>query len=69
MAMRKQSQMSKAIDELVDKVKRLEVQIEIARLDEREKCAKLCDDLADLNDWADSYANKCAAVIRARKTE
>jgi hypothetical protein len=36
---------------------------------EREACAKLCNDLADLNDWADSYANKCAAVIRARKTE
>jgi hypothetical protein len=67
--MRKQSQMSRAIDELVDKVKRLEVQIEIARLQEREACAKLCEDLADLNDWADSYANKCAAVIRARKTE
>jgi hypothetical protein len=42
---------------------------ELVRQDEREACAKLCNDLADLNDWADSYANKCAAVIRARKTE
>jgi len=42
--MRKQSQMSRVIDELVDKVKRLEVQVEIARLEEREACAKLCDD-------------------------
>jgi hypothetical protein len=39
---------------------------ELVRQDEREACAKLCDDLADLNDWADSYADKCAAVIRGR---
>ena len=39
---------------------------ELVRQDEREACAKLCDDLADLNDWADSYADKCAEAIRGR---
>jgi hypothetical protein len=39
---------------------------ELVRDDEREACALLCDELADLNDWADSYADKCAEAIRGR---
>jgi hypothetical protein len=71
MAMRKQSQMSKAIDELVDKVKRLEVQVEIARLQEREACAKLCEEqltepkLVGWNGF-EYYMTQCAARIRGR---
>ena len=66
--MRKQSQMSKAIDELVDKVKRLEVQIEIARLEEREKCAKLCDDVGHAHEvrQGSELAFDLAARIRGR---
>ena len=51
--MRKQSQMSKAIDELVDKVKRLEVQIEIARLEERAKVLQELKDEAAKNNATD----------------
>jgi hypothetical protein len=71
MAMRKQSQMSRAIDELVDKVKRLEVQVEIARLQEREACAKLCEEqltepkLVGWNGF-EYYMTQCAARIRGR---
>ena len=61
--MRKQSQMSKAIDELVDKVKRLEVQVEIARLDEREKCARVCENLTG---YQGIIADTFAAAIRGR---
>jgi hypothetical protein len=63
--------MSKAIDELVDKVKRLEVQIEIARLQEREACAKLCEEqltepkLVGWNGF-EYYMTQCAARIRGR---
>jgi len=71
--MRKQSQISKAIDELVDKVKRLEVQVEIARLEEREKCAKLCEGLyssGENNDkWTitrDMAIKDCIQAIRGR---
>jgi len=66
--MRKQSQMSKAIDELVDKVKRLEVQVEIARLEEREACAKLCEDQASLSGSRldMEFALECAELIRGR---
>ena len=61
--MRKQSQMSKTIDELVDKVKRLEVQVEIARLDEREKCARVCENLTG---YQGIIADTFAAAIRGR---
>ena len=65
--MRKQSQMSKAIDELVDKVKRLEVQVEIARLQEREACAKLCEEgIIGDNSRNDYERMSCAAAIRGR---
>jgi len=71
--MRKQSQMSRAIDELVDKVKRLEVQVEIARLEEREKYAKLCEGLyssGENNDkWTitrDMAIKDCVQAIRGR---
>jgi hypothetical protein len=43
--------------ELVDFVK-------LAVLEEREACAKLCDDLDKMRGY--SYADKCAVAIRAR---
>jgi hypothetical protein len=55
--------MSKTIDELVDKVKRLEVQVEIARLDEREKCARVCENLTG---YQGIIADTFAAAIRGR---
>jgi hypothetical protein len=61
--MRKQSQMSRAIDELVDKVKRLEVQVEIARLEEREKCARVCENLTG---YQGIIADTFAQAIRGR---
>ena len=33
---------------------------------EREACAKVCDELSDKHTWEGSYANECAAAIRAR---
>jgi len=44
------------VDELVDKVKRLEGQVKIARPEEREVCAKLCEE----------YQFDYAAAIRGR---
>jgi hypothetical protein len=38
--------------------------IRLAVLEEREACAKLCDDLDKMRGY--SYADKCAAAIRAR---
>jgi hypothetical protein len=61
--MKKQSQMSRAIDELVDKLKRLEVQVEIARLQEREACAKLCENLTG---YQGIIADTFAAAIKGR---
>ena len=36
----------------------------LVRSDEREACAKVCDDLDKMRGY--SYADKCAAAIRAR---
>jgi len=33
---------------------------------EREECAKVCDEQADKDNWEGYYANQCAAVIRSR---
>ena len=38
--------------------------IRLAVLEEREACAKLCDDLDKMRGY--SYADKCATAIRAR---
>ena len=38
--------------------------IRLAILEEREACAKVCDDLDKMRGY--SYADKCAAAIRAR---
>jgi hypothetical protein len=40
----------------------------LVRADEREACAKVCDELADKHGWEGSYANECAIAIRARET-
>jgi len=37
---------------------------ELIRADEREACAKVCDDFAKYSDWPTT--DNCAAVIRAR---
>ena len=37
-----------------------------ARADEREACAKVCDDIATEDGWEGGYANGCAVAIRAR---
>jgi len=37
---------------------------ELVRADEREACAKVCDDFAKYSDWP--TADNCAATIRAR---
>ena len=34
--------------------------------DEREACAKVCDELADKDGFEGCYANACAEAIRAR---
>jgi hypothetical protein len=39
-----------------------------ALADEREACAKVCDELADKHGWEGGYANECAIAIRARET-
>ena len=38
----------------------------LVRADEREACAKVCDDIATEDGWEGSYANGCAVAIRAR---
>ena len=42
----------------------LEAFAELVRADEREACAKVCDDLDKMRGY--SYADKCATAIRAR---
>lgn len=39
---------------------------ELVRQDEREECAKLCDELSDKDGFEGSYADACACAIRAR---
>jgi hypothetical protein len=39
---------------------------ELVRQDEREKCAKLCESLFDLEDNSCNEAEQCAAAIRGR---
>ena len=39
---------------------------ELVRADEREECAKLCDEQADKDGFEGCYANACAEAIRAR---
>jgi hypothetical protein len=39
---------------------------ELVRADEREACAKLCDEQADKDGFEGCYANACAEAIRAR---
>jgi hypothetical protein len=42
---------------------RLEQLVALVRADEREACAKVCEELAE-KEWADN--ERCAAAIRAR---
>jgi hypothetical protein len=37
-----------------------------ARAEEREACARVCDELSDKHTWEGSYADECAQAIRAR---
>ena len=39
---------------------------DLVRADEREACAKVCDELSDKHTFEGCYANECAAAIRAR---
>lgn len=39
---------------------------ELVRADEREACAKVCDEQADKDGFEGCYANACAEAIRAR---
>ena len=39
----------------------------LIRADEREACAKVCDDFAKYSDWP--TADNCAAAIRARNAK
>jgi len=39
---------------------------ELVRADEREECAKLCDEQAEKDKFEGCYANACAEAIRAR---
>lgn len=39
---------------------------ELVRKDEREECAKLCDELSDKDGFEGCYADACAHAIRAR---
>ena len=43
-----------------------ERELEKARAEEREACAKVCDERADEDKWEGCYANACAEAIRAR---
>ena len=40
---------------------------EAGRKDENEACARVCDERANLDGFEGSYADKCAAAIRARR--
>lgn len=40
--------------------------VEIARAEEREACAKVCDKIADDDGFEGGYADYCAHAIRAR---
>ena len=44
----------------------LEAFAALVRADEREACARVCDDIATEDGWEGSYANGCAVAIRAR---
>ena len=44
---------------------RIERLVDLARADEREACAKLCEGIVALNEYA--YADECATVIRAKE--
>ena len=37
-----------------------------AKAEEREACAKVCDELSDKHTWEGCYADECAQAIRAR---
>ena len=50
-------------DQFIEKVKAFE---DLARADEREACAKVCDDHATKDGFEGCYANACAESIRAR---
>ena len=39
---------------------------ELVRADEREACAKVCDEQAEKDNFEGCYANACAEAIRAR---
>jgi hypothetical protein len=39
---------------------------ELVRADEREACAKVCDEQAEKDKFEGCYANACAEAIRAR---
>ena len=39
---------------------------EAGRKDEREACAKVCDELSDEDGFEGGYANRCAFAIRER---
>ena len=38
----------------------------LVRADEREACAKVCDEIATEDGWEGSYAYRCVEAIRAR---
>ena len=44
----------------------LEAFVALVRADEREACAKVCDDHATKDGFEGCYANACAESIRAR---
>jgi hypothetical protein len=46
--------------------KELQAFADLVRADEREACAKVCDDIATEDGWEGGYANGCAVAIRAR---
>ena len=48
-------------------IKNLERLVEIARADEREACAKMCDALAVHPEYASEVTKLAALAIRARK--
>jgi hypothetical protein len=53
-----------AVDGSIAHLKAFEALI---RADEREACAKVCDDFAKYSDWP--TADNCAAAIRARNAK
>ena len=50
-------------DQFIEKVKAFEA---LVRIDEREACAKVCDNRATKDGFEGCYANACAESIRAR---